>query len=159
MKHIYAYCSNLIISITTNNISNSIYHMLIHHHHHHHHHIRFYVRFTCWHSLNGFQKIDFQANLSLARSLLTLLFLKFIIIHHFFPCFLWPSSTSWTWHLNCSASTNPETLVHSLNVTSNNILHKFYSKNRMYTRKANYYQIVFASMKSWTTSNSVTYTY
>ena len=37
-----------------------------------HHHIRFYIRFTCWHALDGFQKIDFQANLSLARSLLTL---------------------------------------------------------------------------------------
>ena len=29
------------------------------HHHHHHHHIRFYIRFTCWHALDGFQKIDF----------------------------------------------------------------------------------------------------
>ena len=35
--------------------------------HHHHHHIRFYVRFTCGHALDSFQKIDFQANLSLAR--------------------------------------------------------------------------------------------
>ena len=41
--------------------------------HHHHHHIRFYVCFTCRHALDGFQKIDFQANLTLARSLLTLL--------------------------------------------------------------------------------------
>ena len=40
-----------------------------------------------------------------------------IHLYHFFPCFLWPSSTNWTWHLNCSSSTNPETLVHSLNVT------------------------------------------
>ena len=23
------------------------------HHHHHHHHIRFYIRFTCWHALDG----------------------------------------------------------------------------------------------------------
>ena len=50
------------------------------HHHHHHHHIRFYVHFTCWHALDGFQKIDFRANLSLARSLLTLLSLKSIFI-------------------------------------------------------------------------------
>ena len=39
---------------------------------------QFYIRFTCWHALDGFQKIDFQANLSLARSLLTLLSLKSI---------------------------------------------------------------------------------
>ena len=45
-----------------------------------HHHIQFYVRFICWHVLNGFQKINFQANLSLARSLLTLLSLKSIFI-------------------------------------------------------------------------------
>ena len=39
--------------------------------------IRFYVRFTCWHALDGVQKIDFQANLSLAWSLLTLLSINF----------------------------------------------------------------------------------
>ena len=57
---------------------------------HHHHHIRFYFRFTCWHALDGFQKIDFQANLSLARSLLTLLSLKstFITSSHVFFFFL-----------------------------------------------------------------------
>ena len=55
--------------------------------HHHHHHIQFYIHFTCWHALDGFQKIDLQANLSLARSLLTLLSLKPIFItssHVFF---------------------------------------------------------------------------
>ena len=57
------------------------------HHHNYHHHIRFYVHLTCWHALDGFQKIDFQAYLSLARSLLTLLSLKSIFItssHVFF---------------------------------------------------------------------------
>ena len=75
-----------------------------HHHHHHHHIVRFYVRFTCWHVLDSFQKINFQANLFLARSLLTLLSLKSIFTtssHVFFG--LCTSIVSFTYHFSpCS---------------------------------------------------------